>query len=122
MKKVQAYIEKLKGIENWDAYLMRESGLPGPRGNLELVQAVAEIGNEEKSGNTNEKESAFYLGKMNFFSSAVTSSMISGRRGSLGSVGISSTWPAIGIVTGTGGTLSRVNSDGSETPARFAMR
>ncbi len=48
MKKVQAYIEKLKSIENWDTYLMQESGLPGPRGNIELAQAVAEIGNEEK--------------------------------------------------------------------------
>lgn len=48
MKKVQEYIEKLKGIENWDAYLMQESGLPGPRGNLELIQAAAEIGSEEQ--------------------------------------------------------------------------
>ena len=28
---------------DWDAYLMAESGLPGPRGNLELAQAVAEL-------------------------------------------------------------------------------
>ncbi len=48
MKKVQVYVEKLKSIVNWDAYLMQESGLPGPRGNLELIQAVAEIGNEEQ--------------------------------------------------------------------------
>lgn len=48
MKKVQAYIEKLKEIENWDEYLMEESGLPGPRGNLELIQAVAEVGSEEQ--------------------------------------------------------------------------
>ena len=48
MKKAQAYVEKLRGIENWDEYLMQESGLPGPRGNLELIQAVAEIGNEEQ--------------------------------------------------------------------------
>lgn len=48
MKKVQLYIEKLKEIEDWDTYLMQESGLPGPRGNLELIQAVAEIGEEEK--------------------------------------------------------------------------
>lgn len=47
MKKVQAYIEKLKDMEDWDEYLMHESGLPGPRGNLELIQAVAEVGNEE---------------------------------------------------------------------------
>lgn len=48
MKKVQEYIEKLKSIENWNDYLMQESGLPGPRGNIELAQAVAEVGNEEK--------------------------------------------------------------------------
>ncbi len=46
MKKVQAYIEKLRTMKNWDSYLMQESGLPGPRGNLELIQAVAEIGSE----------------------------------------------------------------------------
>jgi hypothetical protein len=28
----------------WRAYLLRESGLPGPRGNLELVQAAADEG------------------------------------------------------------------------------
>lgn len=48
MKKVELYIEKLKNINDWDTYLMQESGLPGPRGNLELIQAVAEIGDEER--------------------------------------------------------------------------
>ncbi len=47
MDKVKEYAEKLKVLENWDEYLMRQSGLPGPRGNLELIQAVAEIGSEE---------------------------------------------------------------------------
>lgn len=47
MKRIQEYSEKLKKIENWDEYLMQESGLPGPRGNLELMQAVAEAGSEE---------------------------------------------------------------------------
>jgi len=46
MTKVQLYVEKLKSIEKWDVYLMQESGLPGPRGNIELGQAVAEAGNE----------------------------------------------------------------------------
>lgn len=46
MKKIEAYIEKLTNMDNWDAYLMNESGLPGPRGNLELAQAVAVAGNE----------------------------------------------------------------------------
>jgi len=46
MKKIQAYAEKLKTIENWEEYLKRESGLPGPRGNLELIQVAADTGNE----------------------------------------------------------------------------
>jgi len=41
MDKIQYYVEKLKNIENWENYLMQESGLPGPRGNIELAQAVA---------------------------------------------------------------------------------
>lgn len=48
MGKVQDYIEKLKGLETWEDYLMRESGLPGPRGNLELMYAVAEIASEKQ--------------------------------------------------------------------------
>lgn len=48
MKKVQAYIEKLKSMDDWDDYLMQESGLPGPRGNLELIQAAAEMGDEDR--------------------------------------------------------------------------
>ena len=46
MSKIQAYIEKLHSLEDWDAFLMQESALPGPRANLELIQAVAEVGNE----------------------------------------------------------------------------
>jgi len=44
--KTSFYVEKLKSQKDWDNYLMKESGLPGPRGNLELAQAFAEIGNE----------------------------------------------------------------------------
>lgn len=46
MSKIQAYIEKLHNLKDWDAYLMQESALPGPRANLELIQAVAEVGDE----------------------------------------------------------------------------
>lgn len=46
MGKVDFYVEKLKSLKNWDSFLQAESGLPGPRGNLELAQAFAEIGNE----------------------------------------------------------------------------
>lgn len=45
--KTEFYIEKLKSLKDWDSYLLAESGLPGPRGNLELAQAFAEIGNEQ---------------------------------------------------------------------------
>ncbi|HEX9261283.1 MAG TPA: hypothetical protein VF893_02015 [Candidatus Bathyarchaeia archaeon] len=44
--KVAFYVEKLESSKNWDEYLLAESGLPGPRGNLELAQAFAEIGDE----------------------------------------------------------------------------
>jgi hypothetical protein len=47
MKKVEAYIEQLKNLENWDELLLAESGLPGPRANLELIVAVAQIGSED---------------------------------------------------------------------------
>lgn len=47
MTKTQDYRQILKGIKQWDSYLLSESGLPGPRGNLELAQAVADEGNEE---------------------------------------------------------------------------
>jgi hypothetical protein len=46
MGKVDAYREILKGLHEWDSYLLAESGLPGPRGNLELAQAVADTGDE----------------------------------------------------------------------------
>ena len=49
--KVASYVEKLKSQKDWDGYLMKESGLPGPRGNLELAQAFAEFGDEEKIKN-----------------------------------------------------------------------
>jgi hypothetical protein len=36
--------QQLRALSNWDSFLMKESGLPGPRANLELVQAVADEG------------------------------------------------------------------------------
>jgi len=44
---VAFYIQKLESSKNWEEYLLAESGLPGPRGNLELAQAFAEIGDED---------------------------------------------------------------------------
>lgn len=43
--KMDLYRTKLRALDNWDAYLLKESGLPGPRGNIELAQAVADEGN-----------------------------------------------------------------------------
>lgn len=42
MSKIDEYRQKLKELKDWIPYLRKNSGLPGPRGNLELAQAVAE--------------------------------------------------------------------------------
>lgn len=46
MTKSESYRVALSSLDDWDDYLMQESGLPGPRGNLELVQVVAGMGTE----------------------------------------------------------------------------
>lgn len=45
MSKADIYRSALRTIDPWDAYLLQESGLPGPRGNIELAQVVADEGN-----------------------------------------------------------------------------
>jgi len=45
--RVEEYRDRLRGLAEWEPYLLRECGLPGPRGNLELAQAVAEEGSRE---------------------------------------------------------------------------
>jgi hypothetical protein len=47
MSRVDEYRERLRQLDDWDSFLMRESGLPGPRGNIELGRAVAEEGDEQ---------------------------------------------------------------------------
>lgn len=42
--KVEFYRSELRARTDWDEYLMAQSGLPGPRGNLELAEAVVEEG------------------------------------------------------------------------------
>jgi hypothetical protein len=42
--KTRNYQEQLRALSDWDSFLLKESGLPGPRANLELVQAVADEG------------------------------------------------------------------------------
>ncbi|MEP7358670.1 MAG: hypothetical protein ABI847_15595 [Anaerolineales bacterium] len=44
MAKQSVYHQTLASLADWDPYLLAESGLPGPRGNLELVQAAADLG------------------------------------------------------------------------------
>ena len=47
MTKADDYRLKLRELSEWDAYLLKESGLPGPRGNIELAQAVADEGDRQ---------------------------------------------------------------------------
>ncbi|MDP3046010.1 MAG: hypothetical protein Q8O07_00840 [Chloroflexota bacterium] len=46
MTKSDGYLAVLRQMPEWDDFLRRESGLPGPRGNLELAAAVARAGTE----------------------------------------------------------------------------
>ena len=46
MSKADYYRRILRTLDDWDPFLLQESGLPGPRANLELLQAVADEGSE----------------------------------------------------------------------------
>lgn len=46
MTKSDGYLAVLRQMPEWDDFLRRESGLPGPRGNLELAATVARAGTE----------------------------------------------------------------------------
>ncbi len=48
MSKVDDYRAALRGMADWDGWLKTNSGLPGPRGNLELAYAVAQEGDESR--------------------------------------------------------------------------
>jgi hypothetical protein len=48
MKKDEAYRQQLQALTEWEPFLLQNSGLPGPRGNLELAQAVADLGRPEQ--------------------------------------------------------------------------
>jgi hypothetical protein len=48
MTKVNDYRQALQTLEDWIPFLRKESGLPGPRGNLELAHAVAQEGNKKQ--------------------------------------------------------------------------
>lgn len=47
MGKIEHYRRILRETQEWEPFLRENSGLPGPRGNLELAYAVAEEGNVE---------------------------------------------------------------------------
>jgi len=46
VNKIETYraMLRMRTLPDWDAYLLQESHLPGPRSNLELAQAVADEG------------------------------------------------------------------------------
>lgn len=50
MTKHDDYVTELGHISEKIVFLRQHSGLPGPRGNLELVQAAADVGREQEFG------------------------------------------------------------------------
>ena len=48
MSRLSEYRGALRELDDWIPFLRKESGLPGPRGNLELAYAVAAEGNEKQ--------------------------------------------------------------------------
>jgi hypothetical protein len=48
MVKTNDYRAQLISLDDWIPFLKKESGLPGPRGNLELAHAVAQEGNRKQ--------------------------------------------------------------------------
>jgi hypothetical protein len=48
MAKLDDYRNALEGLDDWVPFLLKESGLPGPRGNLELAHAAAQDGNKKQ--------------------------------------------------------------------------
>ncbi len=48
MSKLEEYRRTLQSLQDWVPFLMKNSGLPGPRGNLELAYAVTEEGNSKR--------------------------------------------------------------------------
>jgi hypothetical protein len=47
MSRIEFYKEDLSKTKDWKNYLLSHSNLPGPRGNLELMQAFVEVGSEK---------------------------------------------------------------------------
>ena len=57
--KTQTYREELRGLKDWEPYLKKHSGLPGPRANLELVAAVAEEADADRLWRMSASEDEF---------------------------------------------------------------
>ena len=47
MSRIEFYKKALANVLDWKNYLLSNSNLPGPRGNLDLMQAFVEIGSEK---------------------------------------------------------------------------
>src|SRR3989440_11468392 len=47
-ERAEAYRVQLRGLKDWEPFLKKHSGLPGPRANLELVAAVVEEGDADR--------------------------------------------------------------------------
>lgn len=48
MSKADEYRTQLKSLANWTPYLLKNSGLPGPRANLELAEAFADLAGKQQ--------------------------------------------------------------------------
>jgi hypothetical protein len=48
MSKSEEYKQALQTLTDWVPFLKKNSGLPGPRGNLELAHVVADIGDQKQ--------------------------------------------------------------------------
>ncbi len=47
MSKLDEYQRALSALSDWEPYLLERSGLPGPRGNIELAMAFSKVGTLE---------------------------------------------------------------------------
>ena len=48
MTKIEEYRHTLQELDDWTPFLLEKSGLPGPRGNIELGQAAADVGSRKQ--------------------------------------------------------------------------
>ena len=59
MGRVGTYRAELRQLSEWEPYLKKHSGLPGPRANLELVQAVGEEADRDRLWQLSESSDEF---------------------------------------------------------------